>query len=97
MLRVNMHEAKTNLSKLVEKAEAGETVEIMRAGKVVALLTPKSKPKRVLGALAHLGPLPADWDSKETNEAIARLFHADTDPVGYQRPAFRTTRTKKAE
>ena len=37
-MRVNMHEAKTNLSKLVAALESGETdeVEIARAGHVVA-------------------------------------------------------------
>lgn len=33
---VNMHEAKTNLSKLVEEAEHGEDILLARAGKVVA-------------------------------------------------------------
>jgi prevent-host-death family protein len=33
---VNMHEAKTNLSKLVEEAERGEDILLARAGKVVA-------------------------------------------------------------
>ena len=39
-MRVNMHEAKTNLSKLVAALESGETdeVEIARAGHVVARL-----------------------------------------------------------
>lgn len=35
-----MHEAKTNLSKLVERVEAGEEVVIARAGKPVARLAP---------------------------------------------------------
>lgn len=41
-MRVNMHEAKSNLSRLVAAVESGETdeVEIARAGHVVALLVP---------------------------------------------------------
>lgn len=35
----SLHEAKAKLSHLVTLAEAGETVEITRHGKVVALLT----------------------------------------------------------
>lgn len=46
MIRVNMHEAETNLSALAAKAEAGETIELMRAGKVVAVLDPRGKMKR---------------------------------------------------
>jgi prevent-host-death family protein len=38
MAVVNMHEAKTHLSRLVERAEAGEEVVIARAGKPVARL-----------------------------------------------------------
>jgi prevent-host-death family protein len=40
MTRVGMHEAKTHLSRLVEKAEAGEEVVIQRNGKAVARLVP---------------------------------------------------------
>jgi prevent-host-death family protein len=37
---VNIHEAKTHLSKLVERAERGEEIVIGRAGKPVAMLVP---------------------------------------------------------
>jgi prevent-host-death family protein len=37
---VNMHEAKTHLSRLVERVEAGEEVVIARAGRPVARLVP---------------------------------------------------------
>lgn len=40
MKHVNIHEAKTHLSKLVAAAEAGEEVVIARAGKPVARLVP---------------------------------------------------------
>ena len=39
-VQVNMHEAKTHLSRLVERVEAGEEVVISRAGKPVARLVP---------------------------------------------------------
>jgi prevent-host-death family protein len=39
---VNIHEAKTHLSRLVERVEAGEEVVIDRAGKPVARLVPLS-------------------------------------------------------
>jgi prevent-host-death family protein len=37
---VNMHEAKTHLSRLVEQVEAGEEIVIARSGKPVARLVP---------------------------------------------------------
>lgn len=40
MLNVNMHEAKTRLSKLVEAAERGQTVVISRNGEPAAMLVP---------------------------------------------------------
>ena len=48
MDRVNIAEFKAHLSELVERAEAGETVEIMRRGKPVAALVPlaAARPKR---------------------------------------------------
>ncbi|WP_312284131.1 type II toxin-antitoxin system prevent-host-death family antitoxin [Candidatus Igneacidithiobacillus taiwanensis] len=42
MLKVNMYEAKTQLSKLVERALAGETVLIAKAGVPVVRLVPTS-------------------------------------------------------
>ena len=48
MTTVNVHEAKTNLSKLLVKVEAGEEVVIARNGKPVARLVkckPKGKPQ----------------------------------------------------
>jgi prevent-host-death family protein len=54
-LRVSMHEAKTQLSKLVRAAEAGDTVVILRGGQPVARLVPaEPKPRRRFGALKGL-------------------------------------------
>ena len=44
---VNIHDAKTRLSQLIERVEAGEEIVIARAGRPVARLTPLK---------AHLGP-----------------------------------------
>jgi prevent-host-death family protein len=46
MIRVGMHEAKTQLSKLVAAAEAGEEVVIERRGKPVAKLVPVPREDR---------------------------------------------------
>ena len=50
---VNVHAAKTHLSRLLERAEAGEEIVIGRAGKPIAKLVPyvPDQPKRVFGAL----------------------------------------------
>lgn len=57
-MQVNVHEAKTNLSKLIEAALHGEEVIIARDGKpavrIVAL--PQQKPKFKFGILKGLNP-----------------------------------------
>jgi prevent-host-death family protein len=46
--QVNIHEAKTHLSRLVERVEAGEEITIARAGRPVARLVPvkQRQPRR---------------------------------------------------
>jgi prevent-host-death family protein len=52
-----MHEAKTKLSQLVERAHAGEDIVIARNGKAVARLVP-------VGATASLASMPGAWRSR---------------------------------
>lgn len=79
MVTVNIHEAKTQLSKLVEKAAQGESFVIAKAGKplvkVTALAVP-SAPRR-LGFLAGQIAVPDDFDRMGEAE-IAALFGAGT-------------------
>jgi prevent-host-death family protein len=53
MATVNVHEAKTQLSRLLARVEAGEEIVIARDGKPVARLAPvrPPAPKRVFGAM----------------------------------------------
>ena len=51
MTTVNIHEAKTSLSRLLDAAAKGEEVIIAKAGKPVARLIPIGKPERKPGAL----------------------------------------------
>ena len=51
MPRVGMHEAKTQLSKLVERAEAGEDVVIQRNGRPVVRLVPVVQEPRSLASV----------------------------------------------
>jgi prevent-host-death family protein len=70
MKPVNIHEAKTHFSKLIEKVEAGDEVVIARSGKPVAKLVPfrdEGTPRR-LGTLRGKVWFAPDWDSPEVNE-----------------------------
>lgn len=74
---VNIHAAKTHLSRLVERVEAGEEITIARDGRPVARLVPlgrRTRP-RELGTLRDKIWLAPDWDSPELNEEIARGFN----------------------
>ncbi|MFZ1108776.1 MAG: type II toxin-antitoxin system prevent-host-death family antitoxin [Rhodomicrobium sp.] len=74
---VNIHEAKTQLSRLVEQAAKGEPFIIAKAGKplvkVTAIDTPPVKGKRRLGFMAGLVAVPDDFD-RMGQEEIEHLF-----------------------
>jgi prevent-host-death family protein len=61
---VNIHEAKTHLSRLVERVEAGEEVVIARAGRPVARLVPyqRRRAPRVPGGWEGRVRIRADFD-----------------------------------
>jgi prevent-host-death family protein len=72
MIEVNVHEAKTQLSKLLQRVIAGEEVIIARAGLPVAKLVPIEKPaKRLLGLDKGLFEVPADFDAPMPDEVLA--------------------------
>jgi prevent-host-death family protein len=73
---VNIHEAKTHLSRLVERVEAGEEITLARAGRPVARLVPyrPRREPRTLGIWKGRIWLADDWDSAETNAEIAAQF-----------------------
>jgi antitoxin (DNA-binding transcriptional repressor) of toxin-antitoxin stability system len=75
MAKFNVHEAKSNLSRLLALAEKGEEVTIMRDGKPVADLVRHRQRSgcRNLGALAGTVTLPKGWDRPMTDEE-ADLF-----------------------
>ncbi len=74
---VNIHEAKTQLSKLVEQAAKGESFIIAKAGKpmvkVVALDAPTGKQVRRRGFMAGRIRVPDDFDRMHEKE-IEELF-----------------------
>ena len=74
-LTVNIHEAKTHLSRLVDRAAKGEPFVIAKAGKPlvkVSALSAPAAPQRV-GFLAVAIRVPADFDHMGAKE-IERLF-----------------------
>jgi prevent-host-death family protein len=77
MRTVNIHEAKTHLSRLVEQAAKGDPFVIAKAGKplvkVVALDTPSAGQVRRLGFMDGQITVPDDFDRMGSAE-IARLF-----------------------
>jgi prevent-host-death family protein len=72
----NIHDAKTNLSRIIERVEHGEEIIICRAGNPVAKVVPLTRRIDRAGRGSLRGQLVAadDWDSDEINEAIARDF-----------------------
>ena len=73
MRQVNVHEAKTSLSRLLEEVEAGEKVVIARAGEPVAVLIPyqTSAKKRRLGLFPGEATIHADFDELPSDIAAA--------------------------
>jgi prevent-host-death family protein len=73
MSTVNIHAAKTNLSRLIEEVVEGEEVVIAKAGRPVARLVPigKAPGKRTLGILKGKLRVPHDFDAPLPAEVIA--------------------------
>lgn len=75
---VNMHEAKTQLSKLVARVEGGEQIMITRAGKPAAKLVPvpEEKPgKRKLGGWEGKVWMVSEEEMKKVDQEIAEEFY----------------------
>ena len=73
MTTVNIHTAKTHLSRLVEQAASGDEIVIAKAGKPIAKLGPLSaarRNKRRLGLLAGRLNVPDDFDAPLPSEVL---------------------------
>ena len=76
MAEVNVHEAKTHLSRLLLRVAGGEEIIIARAGKPVARLVPiEPKTQRVIGQDDGLFKVPDDFDAPLSDEVLA-LFQS---------------------
>ena len=72
MISVNVHEAKTHLSRLLKRVAAGEEILISKAGKPMAKLTPLSKPKtnRVAGLDKGVIQIPDDFNAPLPDDVL---------------------------
>ena len=77
MQTVNIHEAKTQLSRLIEQAVKGEPFIIAKAGKPLVKVTPLDAPTgrqvRRLGFMSGQINVPKDFD-RMGRRAIEKLF-----------------------
>ncbi len=78
---VNIHEAKTHLSRLIEEAAKGESFVIAKAGKPMVKVTRLSsaeleKPKRRLGFLIGRMEVPEDFDTMFQKE-VEEMFYGE--------------------
>jgi prevent-host-death family protein len=75
---INIHDAKTHLSRIVEEVAAGKEVIIAKAGKPMAKLVPlDAKPTaKTLGLLKGKVRIPADFN-EPLPDSVLRSFEAD--------------------
>lgn len=75
MRTINIHEAKTHLSRLVEDAAGGEEIVIAKSGRPVARLVPikATGKKRKLGFLAGKLEIPDDFDAPLSEDILAEF------------------------
>ncbi len=76
MRSVNIHEAKTHLSRLVEQAAAGEEIIIAKAGRPVAKLVPiePRKQRRYPDSMAGQIRIAEDFDGPLPDELLAAFY-----------------------
>ena len=87
MLKVNIHQAKTHLSRYAKRVKAGETIVLCDRNQPFAEIRPYGKKAAKRSAKRRMGMDEGktiwhdDWDSAETNAAIATLFGVETKPA----------------
>ncbi|MGH7899198.1 MAG: type II toxin-antitoxin system Phd/YefM family antitoxin [Candidatus Binatia bacterium] len=78
MRSVNVHHAKTHLSKLLEEVASGEDIVISKAGKPVARLVRYEHRRRKPGRLKGRIRIATDFDAP-LPESIAKAFRGEAD------------------
>jgi len=80
MTNINIHEAKTTLSKLVAAVEGGGDITLCRAGKAVVRITPlPAAPRKIIGGLLR-GQIWLADDFDKTDNTEAALFDIGARP-----------------
>jgi prevent-host-death family protein len=79
MKQVNVYDARGQLSKLLEEAEAGEEIVIARNGKPIVRLVPVNPPQRTLGRWAGQVPVVTDEQWAASDSAVAEVFARATE------------------
>ncbi len=76
---VNIHHAKTHLSKIIDDVAAGQEVIIAKAGKPMARLSPlnRAPTSKKLGLLKGKLEVPDDFNTPLDDEELAGLFGAE--------------------
>lgn len=76
MPKINIHEAKTHLSRYVEEAAQGKEIVISKAGKPVARIVPLAAVKvvRKLGLLDGKARIPNDFNAPLPDEVLAEFL-----------------------
>jgi prevent-host-death family protein len=80
MRTINIHQAKTHLSRLVDEAEKGDSFIIAKAGKpkvqVIRLDAPEVRAKRRIGSMKGMFTLPENFEEidKQLDKEIERLM-----------------------
>ena len=78
MRTINIHEAKTHLSRLVEDAAAGEEIILAKAGRPLARLVPLGIGKAVqFGLLKNTLIIPGDFDAPLPDTVLADFEGSD--------------------
>jgi prevent-host-death family protein len=76
LMQVTIHEAETNLSKLIEAVERGEEFVITRGGEPVAQLVPVKHSRIRFGLWSHIALPPDDFYDRLSGEGLA-LWEGD--------------------
>ena len=73
-MEINIHEAKTHLSRLIERALSGEDVIIAKSGNPLVRLVRMEQGAPVLGSAAGAFVLKESWDAPLSNGELEELF-----------------------
>jgi len=88
MIQVNIHQAKTHLSRLARRIKAGEPVILCDRNRPFAEIRPLPQARTVpsggrpIGLYAGQVSMSPDFDSPETNQRLAELFSGSEDAPG---------------